>query len=210
MRPSPLPAALATTALLLGSALAVAATAEVTLYNYEGQTSVVRNRKTLPPDFDMRLKQGDTLRTEPDSYIDVTMNQLAGVRLLGSCVAELTNPNAGSMELHLAQGEALGSVRPLSTGGNFRFRTPIATAETRYAQFYVRLWTDPKGNSIVTFAVRKGTLNVKILSSSTTVAVIDEKALDIPAGAYLPSIRNVTEEETRTLSRTLSVYIADS
>ena len=135
---------------------------------------------------------------------------LAGIRYLGASIGELVDPNTGAMEVSLTQGEALGTVRSLPTGESFRFNTPIAAATTSYAQFYVKLWTNPAGQQVVTFAVRKGTLNIRVLSSPATIAVIDEKALDVPAGAYLTSIRNATEEELRALSGALAIYVADT
>jgi len=199
-----------TSLLLLGQQVG-ASGPKVAVYNFDGQASVIRNKRTLPIELDMIIKDGDILRTEPESYIDLSLNRIAGAKLMESGEYLMESTNSSDMHIKMNFGAVIGNIRRLPTGATFKVEGPTATAVSTEGQFHAtaNLAID-KVPATALFVAKKDRLGVEVKKSSVTISVLEGQALDVLPSTYIPAVRNATEEELKIASAALSVYVDDS
>lgn len=204
-------AAVGAVLLVLAQAVAFAAEEKTVVYNFDGKVSVVRNRKTLLVDFDMPILEGDVLRTEPESFIDLAMNGVAGVRALPSTECTIVNTNPSDMHIRLASGGLMANVKNPQSGGGLIVETPSIKAIMEEAgQFYVVLIPAKDKLPLATKAsVKSGRMDVYAKQASATLSVIEGRTVEVPLTSSIPSLRNMSEEEDLFLAPILSIYVSD-
>ncbi|HTL69725.1 MAG TPA: hypothetical protein VL404_00395 [Candidatus Eisenbacteria bacterium] len=187
-----------------------AATERVTVYNFDGSANLVRNRKTYPVELDQGLRDGDLLRIESETYLDLTMWGIAASRLGDEGELLVVDTSASGLLFHLHAGSFLSNVRKLPSGSSFRVETPIVTAISEGGQFYVDYMVDPQKGPRSRVVVKKGLLNLFVKEASITIQMIEGQALEALAGSSIPSQHTASEEERKLADRALSIYIDDS
>lgn len=202
-------------ALALFALLAAEGRAEgrATLYNFDGQASVVRHKRTIPAGLDMPMHDGDFIRTEAESFVDLALNGVVGVRVMAESECRIVNTNEGNMVLSSDAGSFLVNMKTLSAGSSFRIEVPTVTALVKDTkpgtQFLLRTKKTASGGSSATVISKKNTVYVLVGESSVTLSLLEGLAVDVPSGNVIPPPRLATEEEDAAAGRALSVYVAE-
>jgi hypothetical protein len=197
------------TAFVLFAACVSYAAGNATVYTFEGDVSIIRNKKTTPVEQDMPLLDGDILRTESDGMMDLSLNNLAGVRYKSNSEGVLVTGNESEMHLTLKKGAALLNVKKLPSGGDMEFETPMAVAVVAdAAQFSCDILPAENNTNKTVITVRRGTIRVRTAESGVTIAVLTGQSVDVVEKAFVPAARNATDEEIKTADEAKNVYIA--
>jgi len=125
------------------------------------------------------LEKGDIIRTEKGAQVDVSMNKLAGFRLLASSDMTLEDIEKTDMKLKITKGNVILNLQQLPQDTAFAMDTPSAVAAVRGTQFWGRVDAPSPGASVTTLAVREGAVSVLVKSSGETVTLNPGQALDI-------------------------------
>lgn len=185
----------------------------LSIFNYDGRVLVIRNGRTVQVELDMPCREKDILKVEAESWLDITMNKLVGVRFLADSECVIVNTNSGDMALKLNSGGAILNLKDLSEeDAAFRLETPAATAHANpgaQLQFWCKIEKTADGNSTTTFSVKKGSITVGSDESPGAVSVLEGQSITVPVGSFLPSTRNATEEEQDAVRRASALYIPE-
>jgi hypothetical protein len=158
-------------------------------------TSIQGNAKVLRGGQSTALKSGDicqkddTLVTEADSTLDISVNNLAGSRILGGSEIAVSETRQDNMRLKIQKGNIILNLDKLPKNSTFRVETPTAVAVARGTQFWGRVQELRPNNPTSSFAVREGIIDVMTLSTGQTVSLREGQALDIPKdlmGSLIP------------------------
>ena len=191
--------------LLLTLGLSQAAETQIIIYNHEGKSSIVRNKKTVLLDVDMDVRSGDLLRCERDSMIQLFIHKTAAFRMESSTYVRINNANESNLHFTLEKGIVMLNLKPLEDFQQVRIDTPLT--EIRFTakggQYWISSVIDPKTkNPISTKLInRKGTSDVLNKSTHTTVTVLVEHTIEVTAGGPTPLQRPITEEEASVAGR---------
>jgi hypothetical protein len=196
---------------VLALAMAGHAAAEVRdrmlIYNYDGKANLIRDNRSITIELDLVLHDKDLLRTEEDGVLDLTFSSYGGLRLRSGSECKVENVNETTARFRLDRGSAIGNFKTMPNGALWRLHTPTATALLRGpAQWSVKVSRPDGKPAVATFAVKKGRIDVQVESSSATLTILEQQALDIPEEAFIPSLRAATDEELRILDRASGVF----
>ncbi|MGA2175013.1 MAG: FecR family protein [Verrucomicrobiota bacterium] len=146
----------------------------------------------------IQLAHGTTLRTGPDSYVDVFVNGISIIRVTEQTTMQLQKMTRTSAErgadtetiLNLERGTILGNVRKLSANSRYEIATPHGVARIRGTDFQVSVSPQTNGAPVVTFtsamgelvcsAVVDGKSVVKVLRSGESWTVGDKDIKPVP------------------------------
>ena len=200
-------AGLLAAAVLFDRRPAQALTEKSIIFNFDGHCSVIRRNRTLPPDADMKLYKDDLLKTEKDSFLEVTLNGLAGFRILGESECRLVSVTDSVMQVRLETGRMLCNVKPLESGTRYLVETPLATAIVRGTQFMVDIQKQDRATK-VTFAVKKGYVEVSMNDGSSLVTLAEGQAVDVSNENLVASPpRSLSENDGDKMAGISSVYL---
>ena len=171
-----------------------------------GTAEVVRGGKAQPATQGMAIEAGDQLKTGADGLVDLSLNGLAGCRLLGSTEVSLAATEQDKMAVSVTTGNVILNLNQLSSGSAFKLETPTAIAAVRGTQFWGRV-DAASGAPATTLAVREGSVEVTVKASGTTYTVAQGQALDIPMGPTTPSVRAALDEEMAAMAQASDVAI---
>ena len=140
--------------------------------------------------------------------LDVSVNGLAGCRLLESSECSLTAVEKNSMQLDVTQGNVVLNLAKLPGESIFRLETPTAVASVRGTQFWGRVDTKQAGNPVTTFAVREGKVDILDKVSKGSFNLEKGQALDIPKDpAATPSVRVALAGEMQAMEQADAIKI---
>ena len=198
--------------LVLFTVSALADDVKVIVYNYDGRAKTVRNKKTVPVDLDMTCQNNDLYRTESDSFIDFTVQDLGGLRVFESAEIVTTNTNPSNLMFTLLSGTVLTNLREFPEGSAFQLDTPLATIwVNKGGQFLARVKKDGAGMTTVFVSVRKGALRISAKKSGAAVSLLQGQAMEIPdQEGYIPTPRSATEEENDAMHKASGIYIIEA
>lgn len=184
------------------------------IYNFDGKTSVVRNKKTLLMDLDQSVRPGDRMRTEEESFLDVIVNEVVGIRLEAVTEATVVNTNEGNMHLRLHEGSLTVNMKRLPSGATVTLESPtldvLVRAGQPAVQFVLRIVKNAAGKRSCIASAHKGTIYGKLKTTSATVTILEGHALEIAEGlSFVPPIRPSTDEEISLGSKTIGVYVPE-
>ncbi len=169
-----------------------------------GDVQVIRDGQMTPVKENDILKKGDTLQTSLDCTADMSMNGLAGCRVLAKTKLEIVGWKKESMSLSVFEGNVILNLKKLPKDSVFKLETPTAVATVRGTQFWGRVKHGSPGNDhpITTFAVREGTVEITDKTSSRTFELQKGQALDIPKNPTTPpSTRQALPEEMQAMQQ---------
>lgn len=167
----------------------------------EGEAFILRGSDKIPAALGSLCQTGDLLETGGHCTLDLTLNDLAGCRLLASSQAEITNTDASDMRVAIKSGNAVLNLKKLPKNSSFRVETPTAIAAVRGTQFWGRVETQNPANPVTTFAVREGIVEIFAKTSNQTFTLEKGQALDIPLDGSLPTVRVALNAELKAMEQ---------
>lgn len=178
-----------------------------TLNQVLGDVRVIRDGQTSMAKANDALKKGDALETGPDCMVDMSMNDLAGCRMLASSRMEVTGWKPENMSLSVSEGNVILNLKKLPEGSSFKLETPAAVASVRGTQFWGRVDGQKPENPVTTFAVREGEIQVLDKASSRIFSLKKGEALDIPKnGKTSPSVRLALPGEMQAMEQSDEIH----
>ena len=196
---------------LLTALPAFSETSEVVVSNVQGDVQIQRGTTMMPVTAGMTCQQGDIVKTGANCSADVTMNKLAGVRLLASSSGTITSSEKESMMVTINSGNAILNLNKLPKDSTFKVETPTAIAAVRGTQFWGRVGDQKfEGAGLpkpyTTFAVRQGSVEILAKNANKQFTLQPGEALDIPQEAEeLPGIRKALPEEMKAMEQADSI-----
>ncbi len=167
-----------------------------------GQPLVERDGVTIPLNANDKLNKGDKLKTDANCQVDMSMNDLAGCRILAQSQVEVKGWKPESMSLSVNQGNVILNLKKLPQESSFTLETPTAVASVRGTQFWGRVESSTPDNPLTTFAVREGRVNVTDKLSSQSFQLDKGQALDLPKTANkAPVVRQAMPEEMQAMQQ---------
>lgn len=181
---------------------------DATIYNVDGEVSLLRSRQPVPIKADLPLRAGDIVKTDVNGALDVAFYWYMGCRFTDSAEVVIPKLNENSVSLQVKRGTVLVNVRNLPDSFDYEIETPLAVVTVKgTVQFWARTFLDKNNNSFETFALRRGILFVR-LKSGSTVAIAEGTAVDVSSDeSIIPSLRVLSEEETKLLEKSGTVLI---
>ncbi len=201
--------------LVLAAALNADSNGKTIVYNFEGKSSLRRDRSALALDLDMPCQNNDVFVTREDGQIDLSFNGVLGMRMGSSAECLLLNTNASNVRLKAAKGFYQFNMRPIGTNNSFEFETPTTVIRVNdnlgTTQFSIDsgTGTDAKTGKKATtkIVVKRGSVDVFVKISSATMKILEDQALEVGDETFIPAQRAASEEELTPLERISSVYI---
>ena len=197
---------LATIAILgLGSQTALYAAEGCTLNRVLGDVKVMREGQEMAAAQNDALKKGDKLMTGPDCTADMSMNDLAGCRVLPGSEVEVAGWKPENMSLNVVSGNVVLNLKTLPKDSNFKVETPTAVATVRGTQFWGRV-EGPSDSPVTTFAVREGVVEIMDKASSQMFTLNPGQALDLSKDAATPpALREALPGEMQAMEQADSI-----
>lgn len=179
----------------------------VTVTQMSGAPELVRGGQTMPCTKGMQCKTGDVLKTPTaECGVDVSVNGLAGARVLGNSEFVIVNADQSDMHMKIASGNAIMNLKKLPQGSAFKVETPTAVAAVRGTQFWGRVNMGDVSNPITTFAVREGRVEIFDKVSQKSFSLEKGQAIDIAKdGSAAPVIRPALDEEMAAMAQASQV-----
>ncbi len=174
----------------------------------KGKAVVDRAGQSSPAVAGATLEKGDILRTEEGAQADVSMNGLAGFRLLASSDMTLEETEKTDMKLKIVKGNVILNLQKLPKDTAFAMDTPSAVAAVRGTQFWGRVDAPTPDTSVTTLAVREGTVAVTVKSSGEIFMIQEGQALDIPVGVSTAAIRKALDAEMAAMAQASDISTA--
>lgn len=165
---------------LMFSAAAQAAPEGCVVSGVLGDAMVMRDGKETPAAKGDSLKKDDMVKTSPNCQLDMSMNGLAGCRVLPGSAVKVMDWKSENMSLKVETGNVVLNLKTLPKSSSFKIETPAAVATVRGTQFWGRV--NPSADSAVTtFAVRKGSVEISPAGGAQAMPVVLKpgQAIDI-------------------------------
>ncbi len=174
----------------------------VVITHAQGNPMIVRGLESIPATIGSVCHPGDTIQTTGECTVDLSMNQMAGCRLLSSSECAIVGSSKEAMRLNITSGNAVLNLEKLPKDSTFEVETPTAIASVRGTQFWGRVDPARPNNPVTTFAVRKGVIDVFAKSAGKNFRLAEGQALDIPKeGAEAPQIRSALDPEMKAMEQ---------
>ncbi|HTL71128.1 MAG TPA: FecR domain-containing protein [Candidatus Eisenbacteria bacterium] len=206
-RAAGLAAALA--ALTLWPALASADAPYAALTKVQGDVQIVRGGQSSAAKEGAQLEPGDVVRTGPDGTADLSLDALAGCRVLPASECGISEHKKNEMRLKLSGGRAIFNLEKLPIDAEFKVETPTAIASVRGTQFSGNVLMGPRG-ARTTFSVRDDAIQILRLEGGKPVGdpvtVSAGFSCDISAGDFRTlTARQATGAELTVMEQSGSV-----
>ncbi len=192
--------------LALFSGQAFAASEGCTVNQVVGSVQVIRDGQTTDAKVKDTLKKGDVIQTGENCMADMSMNELAGCRLLAGSRVKVAGWKLENMSLEVEKGNVILNLEKLPEKSTFKVETPTAIAAVRGTQFWGRVDDKNPDNSVTTFAVREGTVEITPLTGTDKSPYIlsPGEAIDLSEGSA-PSKRQALPEEMQAMEQANAV-----
>ncbi len=178
------------------------------LSRVEGDVAVLRAGENQKVTEGMALEAGDVLETKTGSA-DVSLNGLAGFRLLEQSKAEVVSTEISNTRIRAELGDILVRIKEdfkKEKGSSFELETPTLVAAVRGTQFWGRV-----GNtgveSMTTLAVREGEVSLKLKASGLELNLKAGEAVDASNSLAAPSVRKAVAPELQALEQAEQIEI---
>lgn len=196
--------------LVLPAAVAAAAEAEASravVTSASGGASVLRRGTPVQAAEGMELRKDDVITTPSTGGIDVSLNGLAGIRVLGGTEARLDDTKESDMRVNVVNGNVILNLEKLPRSSRFRLETPTAVAAVRGTQFWGRV-DRQTGPAVTTFAVREGAVDVYGKAARRSFRLKQGQALDLPSGEGRIKPRAALAEEMSAMEQASTIRTA--
>lgn len=191
---------------LLAATPSASAAEKLIITHAAGTPQVIRGSEVLEAKVGMICQTGDTLKTPtPECQIDLSMNNIAGCRVLPSSEVKISGGSQKDMKVEITSGNAILNLKKLPKDSTFRVETPTAVAAVRGTQFWGRVDGQSPASSVTTFAVREGVVNIFSKKADKTFSLQKGQALDLSQDNTAPEIRPALEAELQALAQASSI-----
>ena len=196
--------------LLASPAVCLADNSQAVVSNIKGDPTIIRNGQEMPASVGMACEKGDVLKTTSQCQLDLSLNQVAGCRVLGSSECQIADAKASDMYLKVTDGNVILNLKKLPESCSFRVETPTAVAAVRGTQFWGRVDLQKIDNPVTTFAVREGSVEILAKSAAKSFTITPGQALDIPKDPQVtPSIRPALPAEMQAMEQAHDIQISE-
>ena len=167
-----------------------------------GDVRIVRDGQSMPAKANDSLKKGDRIETGGNCSADMSMNGLAGCRVLANSQVEVAAWKSENMSLSVEKGNVVLNLKNLPKDSAFKVETPTAVATVRGTQFWGRVEGKAQENPVTTFAVRRGSVEILDKASSLKFKLEEGDALDLSGktGGAL-GIRPALDQEMQAMAQ---------
>jgi len=189
-------------AMLAVSVTAYAAAEGCVVTGVLGDATVMRNDTEIAVQKGDSLMKGDLVKTSADGQMDMSMNDLAGCRMLPGSAVRVESWKSENMSLKVESGNVVLNLKELPKASSFKIETPAAVATVRGTQFWGRV--NPSADSAVTtFAVRKGSVEISPVGGAQAMPVMLEagQAIDISTKESSYAVRDALPEEMAAMEQ---------
>jgi len=178
-----------------------AASGRTVILESEGAAVLMRHGTVMDAKKGMECKEGDRILTCSECKLDIGINNLVGVRIIGSGDCSLSHLKIDDMRLVLASGNVIINIPKLPEGSTFEVETPGAITGVRGTQFWGRVEKGAAGNSVTTFAVRQGFVDIINKNTQETIRIKAGEALDLATDGSPPIKRKALEAELAAMAQ---------
>lgn len=178
-----------------------------TINAIQGTPTVTRNGQTEPLKAGEALIKGDLLATPTEKcQVDMSMNDLAGCRVLHGSKVEVVSWKQENMSVRIVDGNIILNLKKLPEQATFNVETPTAIAAVRGTQFWGRV-NEPAGSAVTTFAVREGEVAIQPrgIVDGGPILLKPGQALDIPKDAGTFTVREALPEEMAAMEQAAAI-----
>ncbi len=188
--------------LLASPAVCWADNSQAVVSDIQGSSMIIRNGQEIPASVGMACEKGDVLKTASNSRLDLSLNNLAGCRVLASSECQIADAKASDMSLKVTDGNVILNLKKLPEGSSFKVETPTAVAAVRGTQFWGRVDLQKIDNPVTTVAVREGSVEIFAKSAGKSFTITPGQALDIPKDSKVtPSVRPALPAEMQAMEQ---------
>ncbi len=188
-----------------GAGRALAAEDGLSAVNVSGNVALKRGEeKSLLKEGDALLP-GDEITTDGDSRLDVVKAGDWGFRLLQSGDCRIGAADAEN-QVELDQGNIIFNVKP-KPGQKLSVKTPVVTAAVRGTQFWGQVTPSGENHNAV-FAVREGTVEVKVTGSGKKFLLEAGQAVEITGETNAAAPRAAHQAELDAISQAETILLA--
>ena len=178
-----------------------------TINTVHGMPKVLRGDQTLALKAGDTLKKGDLITTPTEQcMVDMSMNDLAGCRVLSGSKLEVTAWKKENMAVKIVDGNIILNLKKLPEDAAFKVETPTAVAVVRGTQFWGRV-QDPSIKAVTTFAVREGSVEITPLgiTDGGPITLKPGQALDIAKDSGTFLVRQALPEEMTAMEQATAI-----
>lgn len=119
---------------------------KATVIRFEGNVNVKTAKEAgwIPAEIGMKLSKADSIKTGPESWIELRVGMVGGIRIKENSEVNLselsTTPSGGeNIILYMTIGEMLVDVRGIAPGSDFQVHTPTTVAAVRGTIYNVKI-----------------------------------------------------------------------
>ncbi len=178
--------------------------AEGLVLSSEGAAVLVRGTEEIAANPGTPIQNGDVVKTPAGSSADISLNGLAGARVLAGGETVVNETATEGMRLTIRSGNAILNLAKLPAASSFSVETPTAIASVRGTQFWGRVEM-AADRPITTFAVREGIVEIFAKGASKAFTLEKGQALDIPDNTDAPVIRPALPGEMDAMAQADSI-----
>ena len=167
-----------------------------------GDATLMREGQEMPIKQGDALLKGDKIKTNSTCQVDMSMNDLAGCRVLPGSEVGVMGWKTDNMSLKVETGNVILNLKELPKSSSFRLETPAAIATVRGTQFWGRV--NPAADaSVTTFAVRKGSVEIVPVGIAGAASILIEsgQAVDLTQGSDVYAVRAALPEEMAAMEQ---------
>ena len=144
------------------------------------------------------LSGQDRVTTGAGSVVDLVSSTQVAIRLLERSDFAVSDLLQDRMRVNVADGNILVKVGRLERGKSLDVVTPTAIASVRGTQFWGQV---KKGDASGVFAVREGSISVRLRKTGETIAIEKGEALQIEPGAASMKKRPAATAELQAMQQ---------
>ncbi len=166
--------------LTLSTTLSFADVDQVTITHVQGDAHILRGGQSISIKDGDTCQKEDVLVTGDDGTLDISVNNLAGSRILPGSEISVADTQKEDMRLKIQKGNVILNLDKLPKKSTFKVETPTAVAVARGTQFWGRVQALKANSPTTSFAVREGVIDVMSITTGQTISLREGQALDIP------------------------------
>lgn len=192
---------------VLWSVNAYAAPSAITVTGLDGEAVLTHDGRDIPVKTGMEIPEGGVLKSGDYGVVDVSIRGNSGFRFLPKTQAVFSSTDPKKMKIELENGNLLARFKnKVDPDSTFEVETPAAVLAVRGTQFWGRVMS-PGENSVTSFAVRDGAVQVKAKSDGESYLLKSGDAIDLTQDETVPRLRPAAPEELAAIGESETIEI---
>lgn len=186
---------------------AYAAAPAIVVTGLQGEAVLTVDGSDVPVKEGMEISEGGVLKSNSQGVVDVSIRGNSGFRFLPDTKAIFTSTDPKRMKIELENGNLLARFKnKVDPDSTFEVETPAAVLAVRGTQFWGRV-TSPQENSMTSFAVRDGVVNVTAKVSGEGYILKGGDAIDLADDNTVPRLRGAAPAELAAIGESETIQI---